>query len=174
MKLSFGKMLLVFTLIPFIELSLLFKIAEVTSGLTTLAIIILTGVVGAYFAKQQGMIVIQNIQRETQNGAIPGNELMHGLCVLIGGLLLLTPGILTDVFGFSLIIPLTRTLYIATGTEMFKKKVNNGSVQFYSNVGGQANADPHANTHGRHEEPQVNLNKDVFVHEEDDDYVKFD
>jgi len=170
MKLS-GKLLLMFTLIPFIELSLLFKIAELTSGMTTLAIILLTGVVGAYFAKQQGMLVIQNIQRETKNGSIPGNELMHGLCVLIGGLLLLTPGILTDIFGFSLLMPLTRTLYIAAGTDYFKKKIQNGTVQFYSNgvnMGGMHSENTESKA-GR-----VHADSDVYVKEDDDDYVKLD
>jgi len=141
MRFSFGKLLLVFTIIPFIELAILLKLASATSAMTTLLIIVITGVVGAYFAKQQGMIVIKNIQEETNNGSIPGNELMHGLCVLIGGLLLLTPGILTDAFGFSLLFPVTRYFYIKTGTEIFKNKVSSGAVTFYSNMGPQVKRD---------------------------------
>lgn len=112
MKLNFGKLLLIFTVIPFVELFILLQLAEMTSALTTLALIIITGIVGAYFAKEQGRQVIQHIQMELNNGRMPGNGLLHGLCVLIGGILLLTPGILTDLFGFSLLFPLTRQRYL--------------------------------------------------------------
>ncbi len=64
MKFSFGKLLLIFTIIPFVELSILLEIAARTSTMTALGIILLTGVVGAYFAKDQGRRVIYNIQSE--------------------------------------------------------------------------------------------------------------
>lgn len=132
MKITFGKLLILFTVIPFIELYILLKLANLTSASLTLLIIIITGVVGAYFAKQQGRAVIQKIRYESNSGRMPGNELLHGLCVLIGGVLLLTPGILTDLFGFSLLFPLTRTLYVNTIKNYFKRKFETGSINIYT------------------------------------------
>lgn len=132
MKFSFGKLLLIFTIIPFVELSILLEIAARTSTMTALGIILLTGVVGAYFAKDQGRRVIYNIQSELNRGTMPGNELLHGLCVLIGGVLLLTPGILTDLFGFSLLFPATRTGYIELMKGYISKNFRTGNVHVYT------------------------------------------
>lgn len=132
MKFSFGKLLLIFTIIPFVELSILLEIAARTSTMTALGIIILTGVVGAYFAKDQGRRVIYNIQSELNRGTMPANELLHGLCVLIGGVLLLTPGILTDLFGFSLLFPATRTGYIEFMKAYISKHFKTGNVHVYT------------------------------------------
>jgi len=132
MKLNFGKLLLIFTIIPFVELSLLLKLAEATSAMTTLGIILITGVVGAYFAKEQGRRVIHNIQMELNSGRMPGNELLHGLCVLIGGVLLLTPGIMTDLFGFSLLFPVTRLNYIGMMKNYISRNFSMGGVHVYS------------------------------------------
>lgn len=132
MKFSFGKLLLIFTIIPFVELSLLLEIAARTSTMTALGIILATGVVGAYFAKDQGRRVIYNIQSELNRGVMPGNELLHGLCVLIGGVLLLTPGILTDLFGFSLLFPATRTGYINLMKDYIGRNFRMGGVHVYT------------------------------------------
>lgn len=132
MKFSFGKLLLIFTIIPFVELSLLLEIAARTSTMTALGLILVTGVVGAYFAKEQGRRVIYNIQSEVNRGMMPGNELLHGLCVLIGGVLLLTPGILTDLFGFSLLFPATRIAYIKLIKDYISKNFNTGGVHVYT------------------------------------------
>ena len=132
MKFSFGKLLLIFTIIPFVELSILLEIAARTSTMTALGIILLTGVVGAYFAKEQGRRVIYNIQSELNRGAMPGNEMLHGLCVLIGGVLLLTPGILTDLFGFSLLFPATRTGYIQLMKDYINRNFKMGGVHVYT------------------------------------------
>ena len=132
MKMSFGKLLLLFTIVPFVELFLLLEIANRTSTMFSLGLIIATGVLGAHFAKVQGRSVIKKIQAEMSTGAVPGNELIHGLCVLIGGILLLTPGILTDIFGFSLLIPFTRYLYIGTIKKIIDDKIKSGSVRVYT------------------------------------------
>lgn len=122
MKISFKKLLLAFTAIPFIELFLLFKIAEITSAFTTLAIIILTGILGAYLAKTQGILVFNQIKLDINSGILPKDALINGLCVLIGGILLLTPGVLTDIVGFSLIIPLSRLIYAKHIKDFIKDK----------------------------------------------------
>ncbi|GMQ57388.1 membrane protein FxsA [Vallitalea sediminicola] len=132
MKFTFGKLLLIFTIVPFVELYILLKLANVTSASITLLIIVITGIIGAYFAKHQGRAVIKNIQDESSNGRMPGNELMHGLCVLIGGILLVTPGIITDLFGFSLLFPLTRTIYVNFIKTYFRNKFESGNINIYT------------------------------------------
>lgn len=111
MTINFGKILALFVVLPFIELYLLLQLAEVTSPFFTFATIISTGIVGAFFAKQQGQKVYSNIQGELQLGRLPGDNLLHGLCVLVGGILLLTPGLISDTIGLLLLLPLTRTIF---------------------------------------------------------------
>lgn len=129
MKIS-GKLFLAFTIIPFVELYILFQLADLTSPLTTLAIVILTGIIGAYIAKKEGLSIFKETQEKLSTGRLPKDTLIEGLCVLIGGILLLTPGILTDIFGFSLLFPVTRVIYREFIKKHFKTKVN---YQMYTN-----------------------------------------
>lgn len=122
----FGYLLILFTVVPLVELFLLLQIAERTSATITFVIILITGVVGAFFAKVQGRLVIQNIRLSLQQGIMPKDELVNGLCVLIGGAFLLTPGILTDFAGFTLLIPMTRNLYKKMVKHKFERMIQTG------------------------------------------------
>ncbi|MGO1370289.1 MAG: FxsA family protein [Senegalia sp. (in: firmicutes)] len=126
-----GKLILLFTIIPIVELFLLFKIAEITSGLTTILLVILTGILGAYLAKSEGRLILMRIRTDLNRGQMPANELINGLCVLVGGALLLTPGIITDIIGFSLVIPLTRMAFKRYIKAKFSEKIRSGQVNFY-------------------------------------------
>lgn len=126
-----GKLILLFTVIPIVELFILFQIAEITSGFATVLLVIFTGVIGAYLAKSQGRIIIMRIRTDLNRGKMPANELINGLCVLVGGALLLTPGIITDIVGFSLVIPLTRTIFKKYIKNKFSEKIRAGQVHFY-------------------------------------------
>jgi len=75
---------------------------------TTFFLIIATGVIGAYLAKQQGLQTLHLVQRQIQYGHHPGDALIDGLCIIVGGILLLTPGFITDIIGFYLLFPFTR------------------------------------------------------------------
>ncbi|WP_026894587.1 FxsA family protein [Clostridiisalibacter paucivorans] len=126
-----ARLIILFTAIPIAELYVLFKLAEKTSALTTIAIVLLTGVVGAYLAKSQGRAILDRIRLELNSGRMPGNELINGLCVLIGGALLLTPGIITDVMGFSLVIPATREVFKQLLRDKFKSMLERGNINIY-------------------------------------------
>ena len=104
----FFKLFIFFITIPLIELILLIKIGTLIGVFWTIIIILVTGFWGALLAKQQGLGLIKRVKQELASGNIPSNELFNGVCILIGGFLLLTPGFLTDTFGFCLLIPLTR------------------------------------------------------------------
>ena len=104
------KLLLLFTVVPALELYLLLQIGERIGALETIYLIIVTGIVGAAMARREGISVIRQIQEGAVNGVPPANKLVEGLMVLVGGILLITPGIVTDAIGLSFIFPLTRRL----------------------------------------------------------------
>ena len=104
------KLLLLFTLVPVLELYLLIEVGTRIGAPPTIAIVVLTGVLGALLAKQQGLATLNNIKRDLEDGIIPTEELMSGTFVLAGGLLLLTPGLLTDFIGLCCLVPPTRNL----------------------------------------------------------------
>ena len=103
------KLLLLFTLVPLIELALLIKVGQHLGLLWTLGIVILTGISGAALAKHEGFTVVRQIKQDLAEGILPTARLLDGLLILAGGLLLLTPGLLTDALGLLALIPWTRT-----------------------------------------------------------------
>ena len=105
-----GYLILLFTLVPLIELAILIKIGQYMGVAYTIGIVLLTGVAGAYLAKMQGLVTLQKIQEDINQGIMPADKLFDGVLILCSGILLLTPGLLTDIIGFMGLIPLTRNL----------------------------------------------------------------
>ena len=103
------KLFLAFTIIPVVEIYLLIQIGTIFGALTSIALVIVTGFLGAYLARIQGLQTLFRIQESLREGQIPSSELLDALLIGIAGLVLLTPGFLTDAFGFLLLIPNTRT-----------------------------------------------------------------
>ena len=116
-------LILLFTIVPLIELILLYKISSLTNWYFTIILVIITGIVGAYLAKKEGRGVISKIKTKLSSGNMPGDELINGLIIIVGSAFLLTPGILTDFIGFTLVIPITRTFYIKLIKKWFSKKL---------------------------------------------------
>ncbi|MBG0777119.1 MAG: FxsA family protein [Desulfovibrionaceae bacterium] len=106
----FLRLLLLFTLIPVAELYLFIKVGSRIGALATIAIVILTGVVGAALARAQGLGAMRRIQEATARGEMPADEMIDAVFILVAGLLLLTPGFLTDALGVLLLVPATRAL----------------------------------------------------------------
>ncbi len=92
-----------------LELFVLFKVNQHMGILPTITLILFTGFFGAFLARQQGWAVVQEISNKLQHGQLPTGELMDGVCVLIAGAFLVTPGLLTDLAGFALLTPLVRS-----------------------------------------------------------------
>ena len=103
-----GRLILLFIALPLLEMAILIKLGEKLGFGHTIALVVVTGILGASLAKQQGFRVFRRIQQELNSGKIPASELIDGLLILIGGIVLLTPGLLTDLFGFALLIPWLR------------------------------------------------------------------
>ena len=104
----FVRLLLLFTLVPLIELYVLLRIGNRLGVAPTILLVVVTGVVGAQLARREGVRTLRQIQAQLQRGVMPTEGLVDGALILAAGLLLVTPGVLTDAVGFGLLFPLTR------------------------------------------------------------------
>ena len=104
----FLKLFLAFTLIPMIELYLLIKLGAEIGALNTLLLVILTGAAGAYLARLQGLQVMFRVRERLQKGEMPAEDMLDALIIFIAGIVLLTPGLLTDMAGLLLLLPSIR------------------------------------------------------------------
>lgn len=125
----FLKLFSLFLIIPAVDIYLLVKIGGMIGAINTVLIILITASIGAYLTKSQGFRVLHQIQEATRQGYMPGNEILHGLFVLIGGFALLTPGFLTDAIGLSMLIPQIREIYVRIAKEIIRKKIQQGNFQ---------------------------------------------
>ena len=101
----FLRLLLLFTVVPLLELFILVKLGSVIGVGATIAIVIGTGVLGAWLARQQGLGVMRRLSTELGEGRLPAEALIDGLLILLAGAVLLTPGLITDTLGFVLLLP---------------------------------------------------------------------
>jgi UPF0716 protein FxsA len=133
----FKALLLVFIIIPIIEIALLIQVSEVIGGWSTVALVIVTAFIGAKLVKQQGTDALKNVQTQMAQGQMPAQDLFSGLCVIIAGVLLVTPGIVTDIFGFLLLTPLVRNK-MAAGIlkQVAAKGTSSGAQGFHFSSGG--------------------------------------
>ena len=106
----FGRLFLLFTLLPAIELYGLVRAGQWLGAGPTVAIVVATGAVGAWLARREGQRTLARLSQGLAQGIPPGQDLMDGLLVVVGGVLLLTPGFLTDVMGLACLLPPSRRL----------------------------------------------------------------
>ena len=106
----FGKLLAVFILVPLIEFTLLVQVAAETGFLMTFFLVVATGALGSHLARREGLETWRRFHETVQQGRVPSKEIQDGLIIVFAGALLLTPGLLTDAFGFFLLFPLGRGL----------------------------------------------------------------
>ena len=125
------KLILIFTIVPFIELSLLIEIGTRIGTFNTILVIVVTGIIGASMARIAGINVLFKIQENLREGIFPRDELFDGILVLIGGVLLLTPGLLTDALGFFLLLPFGQALVRRWLKEIMKRKIDEGGITFW-------------------------------------------
>ena len=127
------KLILIFTIVPFIELSLLIELGSVIGTLPTILVVVITGVIGAFMARMAGLSVLFKIQENLRQGIFPRDELFDGVLILIGGAFLLTPGLLTDALGFFLLLPLGRSAVKRWLQEILKRRIDSGEITFWGN-----------------------------------------
>lgn len=145
----FFKLFLLFVITPLVELAILIKLGEVLGFAPTFALVIITGALGAGLAHQQGLRVINEFKKTLERGAMPTDPIIDGLLVVVGGAFLLTPGLITDIVGFTLVIPMTRKFIRQKIKRNLKTRIHvsvnaSGPTGFYyTNVGGEANPANH-------------------------------
>lgn len=103
-------LVLLFLGLPFAELYVIFQVGHAIGILDTIAVMLIISVVGAWLARHEGFFVIRRIQDCLATGRVPADEMLDGALVLAGGLLLLTPGFVTDAFGLLLLFPPSRAV----------------------------------------------------------------
>lgn len=113
------------------EIGLLVLAGNLIGVWPTVGLIILTGVIGASLAKRQGAEAIRLAQIQIRNRDVPSEAILDGICVLLGAVLLITPGFISDTCGFLLLIPWTRTVVKAAMRRWLRRKIKQGALQFF-------------------------------------------
>lgn len=114
---------------PVLELALLFKLHGAVGFVPTVLLVLFTGVAGAALVRRQGVNMLFKIQQEMANGNLPAPQMIDGVMILIAGALLITPGLITDVAGFSLLIPFVRERIRFWLRDKLEQKIRNGYIQ---------------------------------------------
>ncbi len=128
-------LILAFVITPIAELYLLIKIGALIGAFNTIMLVVLTGIAGALLARSQGLAVLNKINSDLESGSMPAEALIDGLFILVGGLLLITPGIITDVIGFIFVIPRTRAMvkkYIKNKLKTMARDKNSINIKYFS------------------------------------------
>ncbi|UCH28159.1 MAG: FxsA family protein [Myxococcales bacterium] len=127
-----GRLFLLFTVVPLIELYLLIAIGRMLGPVPTIALVLVTGALGAWFARLEGARVIRRWQEAMARQKIPKDGVIDGFLIFIGGVLLITPGILTDIAGLSMVMPPTRRIIAGGVRRWFEQQIAQGRVQVYA------------------------------------------
>lgn len=117
--------------VPACEIYVLIAMGKLIGGWQTFGFILLTGFVGAYLSKREGRKVWEYARYRLSAGEIPTDAIMDGICIFAGGLLLLTPGFLTDALGLLLVLPFTRPIAKLWISRFIRKHIDRGSFAFY-------------------------------------------
>ena len=125
------KLMLIFVLTPLVELAILIYLGTIIGALYTIIIVVVTGIVGAILARHQGLAALSRIRSSLGEGIIPSNELFEGFLILAGGLLLLTPGIITDIVGFAMLVPQTRRIVGRGLRNLVKRRIQRGEIDYW-------------------------------------------
>ncbi|WP_419881903.1 FxsA family protein [Peribacillus sp. B-H-3] len=113
---------------PALEITLLLLSGKTIGVGFTLLLIIATGLIGAYLAKQQGLETIRKAREQMSRGQMPGNQVIDGICILIGGTFLLTPGFVSDILGLLLLLPPTRAIIKPLIVKWILNRMNKGKL----------------------------------------------
>ena len=123
-----GKLLLAFIVLPLVDLYVLFVVAGYIGVVETVALVIVTGIVGGALAKTQGAQTVRRLQYKMSRGESPSAELADGALILVGAALLVTPGLITDGIGFALLLPFVRPYVRSLLSSYFERKVQSGDI----------------------------------------------
>lgn len=125
-----GKLFILFVVMPIAEIAVLINVGEIIGGWNTVLLVILSAMLGAFLVKREGVATLAQAQLKMQKGELPAKELGSGLLLLVAGVLLVTPGFITDIFGLLLTLPFTRN---RIGEVLFTAL--NGKIHMSGNMG---------------------------------------
>ena len=125
-----GKLFILFVVMPIAEIAVLINVGEIIGGWNTVLLVILSAMLGAILVKREGVATLAQAQLKMQKGELPAKELGSGLLLLVAGVLLVTPGFITDIFGLLLTLPFTRN---RIGEVLFTAL--NGKIHMSGNMG---------------------------------------
>lgn len=125
------KLILLFVVTPLVELAILVYLGTIVGVLYTILIVVATGLIGAFLARSQGIATFNQIRSRIEQGVLPGDELLQGMLILVGGLLLLTPGLITDLIGFLMIIPQTRNIVVKWVRDLLQRKIQQREIHYW-------------------------------------------
>jgi UPF0716 protein FxsA len=131
-----GKLLLLFIVLPIVELIILIQLGGLIGLWPTIGLIVVTGAAGASLARWQGLSVLRQIQLEMTAGKLPAGSLVDGVIILIAAALLVTPGLLTDIFGFLCLVPGFRQVVKRMLKRRFARTLAHGGGGFFIRIGG--------------------------------------
>jgi len=126
------KLLLLFIVVPVVELALLIELGVRLGTVPTLVFLLTTGFMGAFLARRQGLSVLRAAQDQMQRGELPADSVADGILILLAAALLITPGVLTDGVGFLFLIPAFRKRIKATLVSRFRRGVEERRIRFYA------------------------------------------
>ncbi len=120
--------LLLFVVVPLVELYLLLKLATLIDFWPTVGLVLVTGIVGGVLAKLEGLRVLRAWKRAFETMTPPETGVLEGLLVLVGGALLVTPGVLTDLAGLLMLLPFTRRILVSRLRSVVDRAIDARSV----------------------------------------------
>ncbi|MEL6616224.1 MAG: FxsA family protein, partial [Bacteroidota bacterium] len=129
---TLGRLFLLFVAVPLADLTLLVWAGGQIGFWPTVAIVVLTAAAGSWLARREGSAAWRRVNGKLASGGVPGPELIDGLIILVAGVLLLTPGFLTDVVGFLGLLPPSRAIMRRVASARFQKAVREGRVRMAS------------------------------------------
>lgn len=110
----FPVLALIFLLVPVIEIYILIQVGQVIGALWTVFFVVFTAVIGVQLLRSQGLSTLSRAQHKMNQGELPAHEMMEGLGLVVAGAFLLTPGFFTDIVGFLLLFPPTRSFIVTS------------------------------------------------------------
>lgn len=116
------RLFLFFTIFPLVELTLLLLLGTYTSVSTAVAFVLITGLAGALMLRWQGLQAWRNVQQDMRNGRMPTDSLVDAVLIVLASLLLISPGVLTDLVGITLLVPWFRSGYRRLAMWYFREK----------------------------------------------------
>jgi len=124
-----SRLFLIFVGVPLLDLFVLIQVGQWIGLWPTIGLVVVTGFVGATLARSEGLRTLWTIQKEMGQGRLPSEALFDGLAILLGGVLLLTPGILTDLVGFSFLVPGTRRFLLNRIRRSLERRLESGTIR---------------------------------------------